>query len=175
MSDLLFELGVEEIPAHAVSGICHQLQELFLSRLDRLNISHGEIECAASNRRLMVHVTRLSEKTANKEETILGPAKRIALENQRHDERISAFAEKHKEFITPAILPAFQAVAKVEASAVKLAEKEMPFIEALLSFAEQLIAEFDRASTPSVTRFVSFKTANAADNRSAYSTFSSAS
>jgi glycyl-tRNA synthetase beta chain len=80
MADLLFELGVEEIPAHAVSGIRDQLKGLFGDRLDQLGISHGEIECAASNRRLMVHVTKLPEKTASRQETILGPAKRIALD-----------------------------------------------------------------------------------------------
>ncbi|MCX6558078.1 MAG: glycine--tRNA ligase subunit beta [Candidatus Aminicenantes bacterium] len=82
MADLLFELGVEEIPAHAVGAIRDQLKDLFQARLAKLNLGHGGIECAASNRRLMVHVTRLSEKTANKEETILGPAKRIALDDR---------------------------------------------------------------------------------------------
>lgn len=82
MADLLFELGVEEIPAQAVSGIRDQLKELFTGRLAQLGISYGEIECAASNRRLMVHVTKLPEKTASKEETILGPAKRIALDER---------------------------------------------------------------------------------------------
>jgi glycyl-tRNA synthetase beta chain len=80
MADLLFELGVEEIPAHAVSGIRDQLQGLFSDRLDQLGVSHGEIECAASNRRLMIHVTKLPEKTASRQETVLGPAKRIALD-----------------------------------------------------------------------------------------------
>jgi len=82
MADLLFELGVEEIPAHVVIGICDQLKGLFLAQLARLNISFGEIESAASNRRLMIHITRLPEKTANKEETVLGPAKRIALDDR---------------------------------------------------------------------------------------------
>jgi glycyl-tRNA synthetase beta chain len=82
MADLLFELGVEEIPAHAVSGIRDQLRDLFLAWLARLSISYGEIECAASNRRLMIHITRLPEKTASKEETVLGPAKRIALDER---------------------------------------------------------------------------------------------
>ncbi len=80
MADLLFELGVEEIPAQAVSGIRDQLKDLFSARLAQLGVNYGEIECAASNRRLMVHVTKLPEKTANKEETILGPTKRIALD-----------------------------------------------------------------------------------------------
>jgi glycyl-tRNA synthetase beta chain len=82
MADLLFELGVEEIPAHAVSGIREQLRDLFQARLARLNISYEEIECAASNRRLMIHITRIAEKTVSKEETVLGPSKRIALDDQ---------------------------------------------------------------------------------------------
>jgi glycyl-tRNA synthetase beta chain len=82
MADLLFELGVEEIPPHAVGAIRDQLKDLFQARLEKLNIGHGGIECAASNRRLMVHVTRLSEKTAHKEETLMGPAKRVALDDR---------------------------------------------------------------------------------------------
>ena len=65
MADLLFELGVEEIPAQAVSGIRDQLKDLFVARLAQLGIGYGEIECAASNRRLMIHVTKLPEKTGN--------------------------------------------------------------------------------------------------------------
>ncbi|MBE0664898.1 MAG: glycine--tRNA ligase subunit beta, partial [Candidatus Aminicenantes bacterium] len=82
MADLLFELGVEEIPALAVSGIRDQLRDLFLSRLDQDQIAHGDIECVASNRRLMVHIAKIPEKTASKEETVLGPAKRIALDDR---------------------------------------------------------------------------------------------
>ncbi|MFH2107081.1 MAG: glycine--tRNA ligase subunit beta [Chrysiogenia bacterium] len=82
MADLLFELGVEEIPALAVSGIRDQLRDLFLSRLDQDQIPHGDIECAATNRRFMVHIAKIPEKTASKEETVLGPAKRIALDDR---------------------------------------------------------------------------------------------
>ncbi len=82
MADLLFELGVEEMPAHAVSGIRDQLRDLFTAKLAQLAIAHGDIECAASNRRVMVHITQLPERTANKEETVLGPTKRIALDDR---------------------------------------------------------------------------------------------
>jgi glycyl-tRNA synthetase beta chain len=82
MDDLLFELGVEEIPAFAVGGIRDQLRELFQTRLDQDHIAHGSIECVATNRRLMVHVAQIPEKTASKEETVLGPAKRIALDDR---------------------------------------------------------------------------------------------
>jgi len=82
MADLLFELGVEEIPAFAVSGMRDQLRDLFQARLDQDHIAHGGIECVATNRRLMVHVAQIPEKTASKEETVLGPAKRIALDER---------------------------------------------------------------------------------------------
>ena len=82
MADLLFELGVEELPALAVGGIREQLRDLFRARLAQDQIPHGDIECTASNRRLMVHVPQIPEKTASKEETVLGPAKRIALDER---------------------------------------------------------------------------------------------
>ncbi|HEX7502662.1 MAG TPA: glycine--tRNA ligase subunit beta, partial [Acidobacteriota bacterium] len=82
MADLLFELGVEEIPATAVSGIRDQLRDLFQARLTQDHIAHGGVECVATNRRLMVHVAQIPEKTASKEETVLGPAKRIALDDR---------------------------------------------------------------------------------------------
>lgn len=82
MADLLLELGVEEIPAPAVGAIRDQLRDLFLARLDQDGIGHGAVECAASNRRLMLHVAQIPEKTPSKEETVLGPAKRIALDER---------------------------------------------------------------------------------------------
>ena len=82
MADLLFELGVEEIPAAAVAAIRDQLRDLFLARLEQERIAHGASECAASNRRLMLHVTQIPERTATQEETVLGPAKRIALDER---------------------------------------------------------------------------------------------
>jgi glycyl-tRNA synthetase beta chain len=80
MADLLFELGVEEIPAFVVSAIRDQLKELFLARLLQDNIPHGDCECVATNRRLVVHIAKILEKTPSKEEKVLGPAKRIALD-----------------------------------------------------------------------------------------------
>jgi glycyl-tRNA synthetase beta chain len=84
MADLIFELGVEEIPAFAVGNIRDQLRELLQARLAQDDIAHGGIECAATNRRLMVHVAQVPEKTASKEETVLGPAKRVGLDERGH-------------------------------------------------------------------------------------------
>lgn len=82
MAELLFELGVEEIPAAAVGSIRDQLRDLFQARLEEERIAHGPMECAATNRRLMVHVPQVPERTATQEETVLGPAKRVALDDR---------------------------------------------------------------------------------------------
>ncbi|MBN2347142.1 MAG: glycine--tRNA ligase subunit beta [Candidatus Aminicenantes bacterium] len=84
MPDLLLELGIEEIPAGDVAGIRDQLRELFQARLAQDHIRHGAVECEATNRRLMLHVEKVTAKTETKEETVLGPAKRIALDEQGH-------------------------------------------------------------------------------------------
>ena len=74
--------GSRRSPAFAVSGIRDQLRDLFRPAWPRTSIAHGDVECAATNRRLMVHVAQIPEKTASKEETVLGPAKRIALDER---------------------------------------------------------------------------------------------
>ena len=63
------------------------------------------------------------------------------LDNQRK-EKIAAFAEKHKVYgLTAALKPAFESLAMMDISEpVKLSEgKELPFVDAVLAFAEGLI------------------------------------
>lgn len=69
-------------------------------------------------------------------------AKNKELLTAQRDEKINAFAEKYKVYgLTAALKPSFEAVAKLEVSEpVKLAEgKELPFVDAVLAFAEGLI------------------------------------
>jgi len=58
------------------------------------------------------------------------------------DDKIAAFAEKHKATLKqPPVLAAFKALAKAGSAApVKLAEGEKPYLEAFLAFAESLMA-----------------------------------
>lgn len=65
-----------------------------------------------------------------------------ALLNKITDDKINAFAEKHKATLKqPPVLAAFKALAKAGSAApVKLAEGEKPYLEAFLAFAESLMA-----------------------------------
>lgn len=79
MADLLFELGVEEMPAAVVRPTLAQLKDGLTERLTAAGVVYSTVEAAATNRRLMLYVQRIGERTEIKQETVLGPAKKIAL------------------------------------------------------------------------------------------------
>lgn len=87
---------------------------------------------------------KLAEKTAaDATATLLAErAERKKLEDKMRDDKIAAFAEKHKLYLTPAMRPSFEAVAKAGVEApIKLSEgKEAQYLDAFLAFAEGLIS-----------------------------------
>ena len=82
MADLLFELGVEELPAHSVPNILGQIRDLFQSKLEQNFMAFDRIDASATNRRLMIYINEISEETAIRSETVLGPTKKIALDEK---------------------------------------------------------------------------------------------
>ncbi len=90
-----------------------------------------------------VHFAEGSKQAAMSAQALLAArTENLRLRNERRDEKIAAFAEKHKVYgLTAALKPAFEAIAKTEiTSPVKLAEgKELPFLDAFFEFAEGLI------------------------------------
>ena len=86
------------------------------------------------------------EKTAAADKAALAAerAENKRLREGQRDAKITAFAEKYKEYgLTAALKPSFEAVAKMDISTpVKLAEgKELPFVDAFLAFAEGVIKQ----------------------------------
>ncbi|MGD9518314.1 MAG: glycine--tRNA ligase subunit beta, partial [Armatimonadota bacterium] len=51
-ADLLFEIGVEEIPAGVVLPALEQLREYLAMALDRARLDHGEVRVLGTPRRL---------------------------------------------------------------------------------------------------------------------------
>ena len=82
MNDFLFELGIEEVPVSEIHSISEQLKEKFLSKLSKLGITAETSEVAATNRRFMIHISKLPEKAPDNEEQILGPSKKIAYDKK---------------------------------------------------------------------------------------------
>ena len=108
-------------------------------------LSEGEYKTITEMKDMDATKLAEMEKTAaaDKAALLAEKAKVKELLTAQRDEKINAFAEKFKEYgLTAALKPSFEAVAKMEVSApVKLAEgKELPYVDAILAFAEGLIS-----------------------------------
>ncbi len=80
MHELLLEIGLEEMPARFVLQSEAQLKERVTTFLNEARITFDAIESFSTPRRLAVLVTGMSERQTDLEETLKGPAKRIAVD-----------------------------------------------------------------------------------------------
>ena len=78
MHELLLEIGLEEMPARFVLQSETQLKERVTTFLNEARITFDTVESFSTPRRLAVLVTGMSERQTDLEETLKGPAKRIA-------------------------------------------------------------------------------------------------
>lgn len=74
----LLEIGVEEMPAHVVTPSIKQLHQRVADYLKEERISFDEIQEFATPRRLALLIRGLADKQPNVDETVKGPAKKIA-------------------------------------------------------------------------------------------------
>lgn len=77
--DFLFELGLEEMPAHVVTPAMHQLKERMADFLADHRLSYESIDMFSTPRRLAIRVNGLESRQPDIEEEAKGPAKKIAL------------------------------------------------------------------------------------------------
>jgi glycyl-tRNA synthetase beta chain len=76
--DVLFEIGLEELPARFIDQAERQLKENTANWLDELRIHYDSITSYSTPRRLSVVIKRISDKQTSMEEEIKGPAEKIA-------------------------------------------------------------------------------------------------
>lgn len=76
--DLLLEIGLEEVPARFVRAAMEQLKDKTEKWLTDSRLSFKEVKAYATPRRLAVVVTELSDKQADVNEEVKGPARKIA-------------------------------------------------------------------------------------------------
>lgn len=74
----LLEVGVEEMPAHVVTPSIHQLHERVAKYLKEQRIDFTEIQEFATPRRLALLIHGLSDQQPDIDESVKGPAKKIA-------------------------------------------------------------------------------------------------
>jgi glycyl-tRNA synthetase beta chain len=93
--DLLFEIGVEELPSSFVAGALAALPALFKKRLSELRLAHGELSAYGTPRRLAVLVEGVAERQADLEEDLTGPPIGAAFDKEGKPTRAAeAFAGK---------------------------------------------------------------------------------
>jgi glycyl-tRNA synthetase beta chain len=93
-SDLLFEIGVEELPSSFVEGALRALPELTQKRLGDLRLAHREIQVFGTPRRLAVVVRGLASRQPDLEEELTGPPTRAAFKDGAPTKAADAFAAK---------------------------------------------------------------------------------
>ncbi len=76
--DLLFEIGIEEIPARFMEPALKQIRELTAAGLDEAGLEHGQIRTYGTPRRFTLIVEALAEEQPDKEVESKGPALRAA-------------------------------------------------------------------------------------------------
>ncbi|WP_152398439.1 glycine--tRNA ligase subunit beta [Paenibacillus cellulositrophicus] len=78
--DLLFEIGLEEVPARFLRAAMEQLKERMVKWLEQSRIAYGEVHSYATPRRLAVLVKSVAEKQEDVQEEVKGPSRKIALD-----------------------------------------------------------------------------------------------
>lgn len=94
-SDLLLEIGVEELPASFVQSAVEALPALLTARFDELRLAHGPARAYGTPRRVAVLCEAVAERQPDIEEEVLGPPARVAFDAEGKPSRAAeAFAAK---------------------------------------------------------------------------------
>ncbi len=97
MADFILEIGTEEIPARFLDDTQKELVERFTNALNELNLGFESIESFASPRRASLIIKNLEAQQEVKEEIFLGPAKKIAYnEDGTLSKAAQGFVRGHK-------------------------------------------------------------------------------
>lgn len=78
--DLLFEIGVEELPAGYVPPALEQLERAVRAGLDDLRLAFADVTTYATPRRLTVLVAGVADRQRDHEEEAMGPAAKVAFD-----------------------------------------------------------------------------------------------
>lgn len=94
-SDLLLEIGCEELPASFVDGALAALPGLLAKRFESLRLAHGAIKPLGSPRRIAVIVEGVADRQPDVEEELTGPPATAAFDKEgKPTKGAEAFAKK---------------------------------------------------------------------------------
>ena len=96
MSDLLFEIGTEEIPARFMPKTLADLVQYAEEELSGAHIPHGEIKSECTPRRLVITVKELSDHQEDSVEVSKGPMKAQAFDAEGNPTKAAQGFERSK-------------------------------------------------------------------------------
>lgn len=82
MSDLLFEIGTEELPAGFINPAVDQLLEMFQQKSKKLALNYSASKGFGTPRRLAIVVEELEESGRDTVAVLVGPSKKAGLDDQ---------------------------------------------------------------------------------------------
>jgi glycyl-tRNA synthetase beta subunit len=102
MSDLILEIGTEEIPSDYLDNGLEELKNISWKYLEENRIDfHGDITTYGTPRRLILIVEGLSSRQGNLEREIIGPPKNIAYDENGNPNKVAmGFAKKMGHLLT---------------------------------------------------------------------------
>lgn len=81
MSDFLFEILTEEIPAHYLPNALQHMKSLFIDKLAEKRINYINIKMFSTPRRMTIYISGISVESESYVIEAKGPARRIAFDN----------------------------------------------------------------------------------------------
>ena len=90
----MLEVGSEEIPARSMGPVLAELAQRFRQLLKDARLDFDEVHTLGSARRLVVHVTNLSERQEAETVTTLGPPENVAFKDGELSKALVGFANK---------------------------------------------------------------------------------
>ncbi len=80
MTELLFEIGTEEIPAAYIKPALAFMEKSARQQLKELGLAFGQVQTAGTPRRLTLSVDALQERQQDQQKEYIGPAKKAAFD-----------------------------------------------------------------------------------------------
>lgn len=95
--NLLWEIGVEELPARFIVPALKSLEEIARKKFKENYLTFEEIKTAGTLRRITLFVKNLSEKQEEREEEIIGPSLKVGLDEKgNYTKAVIGFAKSLK-------------------------------------------------------------------------------
>jgi glycyl-tRNA synthetase beta chain len=109
MTDLLFELGSEELPARFIGPALEDLERMFREQCTAVNLKHGAIRRFGTPRRIALLVSDVVLRTEDVTKEVLGPSVKAAYDDQgqprvpatKFAQSVGASVEKLRRISTP--------------------------------------------------------------------------